>query len=132
MKWVASTLKADSNIACRAHVVPLPCRASKSLEFVFPFDLHSSAVSDSHLPCHAHAAPMPCSDHDVLLKATAQNSRRETACGVLAPVRPLPATTRSSRKCYCCEKHTNPAHNDPYLRQYRVVVTHYKKFVLLD
>jgi len=29
-------LKADSHIACRAHAVPLPCRAAKSLECVFP------------------------------------------------------------------------------------------------
>ena len=36
----------------------------------FPFDLHSAAVSDSHLPCNAHT---------VLLRATAQHGRRETA-----------------------------------------------------
>ena len=48
----------------------------------FPFDLHSAAVSDSHLPCHA--VPMPCSDHAVLLKATAQYGRRETACCAVA------------------------------------------------
>ena len=59
----------------------------------FPFDLHSAAMSDSHLPCHAHATP----DH-VLLKATAQHGRRETACGLLAGVRLLPASTRSSKK----------------------------------
>jgi hypothetical protein len=29
-------LKADSHIACRAHAVPLPCRADKGLECVFP------------------------------------------------------------------------------------------------
>jgi hypothetical protein len=29
-------LKADSHIACRAHAVPLPCRAVKGLECVFP------------------------------------------------------------------------------------------------
>jgi len=29
-------LKADSHIACRAHAVPLPCRAAKGLECVFP------------------------------------------------------------------------------------------------
>jgi hypothetical protein len=34
-------------------------------------------------PCRAHAVPMPCSDHAVLLKATAQDGRRETACGHL-------------------------------------------------
>jgi len=31
-----STVKADSHIACRAHAVPLPCRAAKGLECVFP------------------------------------------------------------------------------------------------
>jgi hypothetical protein len=30
------TLRADSHIACRAHAVPLPCRAAKGLECVFP------------------------------------------------------------------------------------------------
>ena len=29
-------LQADSNIACRAHAVPLPCLAAKGLECVFP------------------------------------------------------------------------------------------------
>ena len=46
----------------------------------------------------AHAALMPCSDHAVLLKATAQHGRRETACGLPARVQLLPATTRSSTK----------------------------------
>ena len=45
-----------------------------------------------------HAAPMPCSDHAVLLKGTAQHIRRETAWGLPARVRLLPATTRSSTK----------------------------------
>ena len=60
------------------------------------FDLYSAAVSDSHLPCHA--MPMLCSDHAVLLKATTDHVRRETACGLPARVRLLPATTRSSTK----------------------------------
>jgi hypothetical protein len=29
-------LKADSRTACRARAVPLPCRAAKGLERVFP------------------------------------------------------------------------------------------------
>ena len=33
---VLEHLKADSLIACRAHAVPLPCRAAKGLECVFP------------------------------------------------------------------------------------------------
>ena len=88
------TIKADSHIACRAHAVPLPCRAAKGLECL------------SHLiytvrPClihTCHAAPMPCSDHAVFLKATAQHDRRETVCGLPALVRLLSATTRSSTK----------------------------------
>jgi hypothetical protein len=35
-KALAVTLKAGSHIACRAHAVPLPCRAAKGLECVFP------------------------------------------------------------------------------------------------
>ena len=69
--------------------MPFPCHAVP-----FPFDLHSAAVSDSHLPCRAQAIP----DHAVLLKATAQHVRRERDCGLLARVRLLPATTRSSTK----------------------------------
>jgi len=30
------SVKAYSHIACRAHAVPLPCRAAKGLECVFP------------------------------------------------------------------------------------------------
>ena len=30
------TLKADSHTTCRAHAVPLPCRAARGLECVFP------------------------------------------------------------------------------------------------
>jgi len=79
---------------CRAHTVPVPCRTANSLECL------------SHLiytvrPCLiriCHAVPMPCSDHAVLLKATAQRCRRETACGLPARDRLLPATTRSSTK----------------------------------
>ena len=61
----------------------MPCRAAKDLECVFPFYLHSAAVSDSHLSCHA--MPIPCSDHAVFLKATAQHGRLSTAvlcCGL--------------------------------------------------
>ena len=34
-QWLRS-FKADSHIACRAHAVPLPHRAAKGLECVFP------------------------------------------------------------------------------------------------
>jgi hypothetical protein len=51
----ARLVKADSHIACRAHAVPLPCRAV-----------------NSHMPCRAHAVPLPCpalihTCHDALL-----------------------------------------------------------------
>jgi hypothetical protein len=36
-RWeLTRRLKADSHIACRAHAVPLPCRADKGLECSFP------------------------------------------------------------------------------------------------
>jgi len=41
---------------------------------------------------------MPRSDHAVLLKATAQSRRRETACERPALYRLLPASTRSYMK----------------------------------
>ena len=50
--------------------------------------------AESHIACRAHAIP----DHAVLLKATTQHCRRETACGLLVRVRLLPTTTRSSTK----------------------------------
>jgi hypothetical protein len=79
-----NAFKANSHITCRAHAVSLRVQIVS-----FPFDLYSAAVSDSHLPCRAHA---------VSLKATAQHGLRETACGLPARVRLLPATTRSSTK----------------------------------
>jgi len=66
---------------CCAHSPAMPCR--EGFRMSFPFDLHSAAVSDSHLPCSDHA----------VLKATEQYVRRETACGLPARVRLLPATT---------------------------------------
>jgi hypothetical protein len=72
-------IKANSHIPCRAHAVPLPCRAAKGLDCVFPFDLNSAAVFESHMPCRAHAAPMPRPCHATTipfwkrhLQATAQ------------------------------------------------------------
>ena len=67
------TLKADSHIACpsqcHAHAVPLPCRAAKGLECVFPILFTQCGL----------VMPMPSSDHAVLLKATAQHGRLSTA-----------------------------------------------------
>jgi len=62
----------------------------------FTFDLHSAAVPASHLPYHAHAMLWLCRSSQG--HSTAQHGRRETACGLPARVRLLPATTRSSTK----------------------------------
>jgi len=45
-----------------------------------------------------HGMPMPCSDHAVLLKATTQHGRRETACGLPVRVRIFQTNTRSFTK----------------------------------
>jgi len=45
-----------------------------------------------------HAAPMPCCDHAIFLKAMAQHGRQETAGGLPARIRLLPATMQSSTK----------------------------------
>ena len=130
-------LQADSHIACRSHATPMPfpCHAMplRVYNVSFPFDLHSAAVSDSHLPCRAHAIP----DHAVLLKATAQHGCRETACGLLARVRLLPATTRSFTKVVTRRIPISDAggqceikHRLSWTRK-RVVTAHYKKEDLL-
>jgi len=80
-----------------------------------------------------HVMPMPCSDHAILLKATAQQVRRETACGLPARVRLLPPTTRSTTKFVIrsipipnaggqCET----TQRSSWTRK-RVVAAHYKK-----
>jgi hypothetical protein len=77
-----------------------------------------------------HAAPVPCSDHAGLLKATAQHGRQETACGLPARVRLLPATTRNSTKIVI--RSMPILLNDPYLRLERVLAAHYRKDDLLN
>ena len=62
----------------RTHAVPLPCRAAKGLECVFP-------IWFTQCGSVWFTRAMPCSDHAVLLKATAQHGRRETVmlcCGL--------------------------------------------------
>jgi hypothetical protein len=57
----SSPLKADSHLACRAHAVPLPCRAAKSLECVFPVWFTQCGRAWFTLamqrPCHALIMP---------------------------------------------------------------------------
>jgi len=76
---------------------------------------------------------MPCSDHAVLLKTTTQHVRQETACGLRARVRLLPATSRSSTKAIIISIPISDAggqceteHRMSWARK-RVVAAHYRK-----
>ena len=82
--------------------------------------------------------PMPCSEHAVLLKATAQHVRRETACGLPARFRFLPATTPSSTKVVIRSISISDAGGQCEIKQRlswtrkRVVAVHCKKYDLLN
>jgi hypothetical protein len=54
-------IKADSHIACRAHAIPLPCRAANGLECVFPiwFTQCGRFWFALAMPCPYHALTMP-------------------------------------------------------------------------
>jgi hypothetical protein len=54
-------VKADTHIACRAHAVPLPCRAAKGLECVFPiwFTQYGRVWIILAMPCPCRALTMP-------------------------------------------------------------------------
>ena len=58
---IQSRIEADSHIACRAHAVPLPCRAAKGLECVFPIWFTQCGpvwfTLDMPRPCHARTMP---------------------------------------------------------------------------
>jgi hypothetical protein len=90
--------KADSYIEYRAHAVPLPCRAAKDLECVFPIWFTQCGrvwfTLAMPCPCRVHAMLWPCSSSQE--HSTAQ--RWETDCGLPDRSRLLPATTRSSTK----------------------------------
>jgi hypothetical protein len=55
------TLKADSHIPCRSHIVPLPCRSAKALDCVFPiWFTQCGRVWFTHtmpFPCHVRNMP---------------------------------------------------------------------------
>jgi len=59
--WTDARFKADSHIACRAHAIPLPCRAAKGLECVFPILFtqcgHVWFTLAMPHPCHALTMP---------------------------------------------------------------------------
>jgi hypothetical protein len=54
-------VKVDSHMTCRAHAVPLPCRAAKGLECVFPiwFTLCGRVWFTLAMPRPCHALIMP-------------------------------------------------------------------------
>jgi len=60
-RLLTKTVKADSHIACRAHAVPLPCRAAKGLECVFPiwFTQCGRVWFTLAMPSPCHALTMP-------------------------------------------------------------------------
>jgi hypothetical protein len=108
-KFVTSFfVKADSHIACRAHVVPLPCRAAKRLECVFPIWFTQCGRVWFTL-----AMPRPC--HALTMQFFSR-PRHSTAVK-RRPVSYLSASVYHAKfheDCY--QKRTNPPHNDPYLR----------------
>jgi len=82
----------------RAHAVPLPCRAAKGLECVFPiwFTQCGLVWFTLAMPRPYHVLTMPFFPRP--RHGTARHGRRETDCGLPARVRLLPATTRTSTK----------------------------------
>jgi len=59
--WECGSSKGDSHIACRAYAVPLPCRAAKGLECVFPIWFTQCGrvwfTLEMLRPCHALTMP---------------------------------------------------------------------------
>jgi len=89
------------------HAIPLPCRAAKGFECVFPHLIYTVRPCLIHT---CHAASISCSDHAVLLKATAQHSLWATRPRLVS------SGYHAEFHEHCYQKHTNPPHNDPYLR----------------
>jgi hypothetical protein len=58
--FITVTFKVDSHIACRVHDVPMPCRAAKGLECVFPiwFTQCGRVWFTLAMPCPCHALTM--------------------------------------------------------------------------
>jgi len=73
---------------------------------------------------------MPRSDHALLLKATAQHGRRDGLWATCPRSASSGYYAEFHEECY--RKHTNPPHNDPYLRLQRMVTVHYKKDDMLN
>jgi hypothetical protein len=120
MKWTAvmmlkiipGTFKADSHIACRVHAVPMPCRAAKGLECVFPiwFTQCGRAWFTLAMPRPCHALTMPFFSRP-----------RHSTAVERRPVGYLPAfgffrLPRGVPRRLLSEAYHHPPYNDPYLR----------------
>ena len=119
------------------HNMPRPCH-SPAMPCRQGFRICLSHLIYTVRPClihTCHVMPMLCSDHAVLLKATTHHVRRETACGLPARFRLLPATKRSSTKVVIRRIPVSYAggqfetkHRLSWKRK-RVIVAHYKKTI---
>jgi hypothetical protein len=116
------TVKVDSHIACRVHAVPMPCRAAKGLEFVFPiwFTRCGRVWFTLAMPHPCHALTMPFFSRP-----------RHSMTVERRPVGYLPAfgffrLPRGVPRRLLSEAYHSPS-QDPYLRLSRGVVAHYKK-----
>ena len=104
LQWM--TLKVDSHIACRAHDVPLPCRAAKGLECVFPIWFTQCGrvwfTLAMHCTCRAHAMLGPCRS------SQGHGTARPSRDGLWAT---CPRSTSSGYHAEfhgdCYQKHTN-------------------------
>ena len=91
---------------CRAHAVPLPCRDAKGLECVFPIWFTQCGRVWFTL-----AMPCPCRSSE------GHGTARSSTDGLWATCPPSNSSgyhAEFHEDCY--QKHTNPPHNDPYLR----------------
>ena len=112
------------------HSMPCPCR------YGFRLCL-SHLISQCGLVWFTLSMPLPCSDHAGLVKATAQRVRRQTAFGLPACVRFLPATMRRSTKVIRSITISDAGVQCETKRRLswkgkRVVAAHYKKDDLLN
>jgi hypothetical protein len=100
---------------CRAHAIPLPCRAAKGLECVFPiwFTQCYRVRFTLAMPCpfRAHAMLWPCRSSE------GHGTARPSRDGLWATCpHSAPSGYHAEFHEDCYQKHTNPPHNDPYLR----------------
>jgi hypothetical protein len=109
----------------------LPCRAARGLECVFPiwFTQCGRVWFTLAMPCpyRAHSLLWACRS------SQGHGAARPSRDGLWATC-PLSGSSSYHVEFHedCYQKHTNPPHNDPYLRLWRVVLAHYKKDDLLN